>query len=191
MTRDWASISARVVVAGVLCLCILAASVGVCAAGEAEPPEYHVKAVFLHNFAKFVAWPREAMGKPGDPIRIGVLEADRFGDAFALLKDARAKGRPVTIQECPTISELEKCHIIFLGSHDELLVRVILQHFRDKPVLTVGEGLNFNRWHGMISFVERKGRVGLRVSLEDAKKAKLKISAQLLEVAELYERGGR
>ena len=45
--------------------------------------EYKVKAAVLYNFVKFVVWPPRTFKSPADPIVIGVLGKNPFGDALA------------------------------------------------------------------------------------------------------------
>jgi hypothetical protein len=42
--------------------------------------EYAVKAAYLFNFAKFVEWPKGTFGGNTEPILIGVLGEDPFGE---------------------------------------------------------------------------------------------------------------
>jgi hypothetical protein len=50
-------------------------------ASAQEANEYLVEASFLYNFAEFVEWPPQAFKSPSDPIVIGVLGKNPFGDA--------------------------------------------------------------------------------------------------------------
>jgi len=56
--------------------------------------EYRIKAAFLYNFAKFVEWPAQAFKSPSDPIVIGVLGTDPFGDALAEAVAGKTLGGP-------------------------------------------------------------------------------------------------
>ena len=170
--------------------CILAAAVAVVlalpsffAADPGRVPEYDLKTVFLYNFAKFVSWPSDKLGPDTDTVRIGVLDMDRVADSLHLVAGKTAKNRPVTITLCRTPEEAGACHIVFFNSADEVMVRRILAAVVDKPVLTVGEAPGFRRWGGIINFRVLDNRVRLVIDLQAARRARLHISAQLLEVA--------
>jgi len=159
------------------------------AAAPGDVSEYRLKAVFLYNFAKFADWPDGTLGEPGEPIVVGVYDAKPFEGAFGDLEGKRAKGRPLILLEGQTFSELEGCHIVFLNAPDDLLIKSLLQRLRSRPVLTVGERTGFCRWGGIVNFSMQEGRVRLQVNRVAAEKAGLQLSAQLLEVSELVDKG--
>ena len=52
------------------------------AALSQQADEYYVKVAFLYNFAKFVEWPPQAFKGASDPIVLGVLGKNPFGNAL-------------------------------------------------------------------------------------------------------------
>src|ERR1700722_20610483 len=81
--------------------------------------EYRVKAVFLYNFAKFVDWPSQAFKGPTDPIVIGVLGKNPFGDA--LVGTAAGKtmgGRGVQGREVTDAQQAAGCQILFITASE-------------------------------------------------------------------------
>ena len=44
--------------------------------------EYQIKAAFLYNFIKFVEWPKDRFSGDKDPIVIGVVGKDPFGEVL-------------------------------------------------------------------------------------------------------------
>ncbi|MFL6530923.1 MAG: YfiR family protein, partial [Chthoniobacterales bacterium] len=59
---------------------LLAACVSAFAAtGGGAPNEYALKSVFLYNFCRFIEWPDSAFAGPNDPLIIGVIGDDPFG----------------------------------------------------------------------------------------------------------------
>ncbi len=55
--------------------------------------EYQIKAAFIYNFINFVDWPKEKMAESNEPVIIGIVGKDPFGDAFAPVKDKEVKGK--------------------------------------------------------------------------------------------------
>jgi hypothetical protein len=101
-------------------------------ADSAQTLEYQVKAAFIYNFIKFVDWPKEKLADSNEPVIIGIVGKDPFGDAFAPVKDKDDKGRKVTIKRFKSFQELKeskgndqgelnqqieamrKCHLLFV-----------------------------------------------------------------------------
>src|SRR4051794_22363120 len=85
---------------------------------NSEPiAEYHVKAAFLYNFARFVEWPGEAFRSPGEPFSICVLGADPFGqDLDDVVAGKAIAGRPVAVRRFTDARETGGCHILFVSS---------------------------------------------------------------------------
>ncbi len=54
-------------------------------------------------------------------------------------------------------------------------------------VLLVGSGEEFTAAGGIVGFINRNGRIKLQINLQAIKQTGLKISAKLLEIAELIK----
>ncbi|MDB6127836.1 MAG: YfiR family protein [Verrucomicrobia bacterium] len=154
---------------------------------EAAPTkEYQVKAVFLFNFAQFVDWPAESFAAPNSPVVIGVLGDDPFD---GLLDDAvrgeTAHGRPLAVQRFKRVSEIETCHVLFIGPKDSQHLAEILRDLQGRNILTVGESENFAKSGGIIRFMTDNGKIRLRINVDAAHDANLKLSSKLLRPAEI------
>jgi hypothetical protein len=165
---------ARAILAGLLLL-----APGTRAEGSAS--EYAVKAAFLYNFTKFVEWPPGTFVEASDPITLCVLGENPFG---TLLEEAvRGKtvnGREIAVREAKTLSAAAGCHIVFLGSDslDESLGALA-----NRPVLTVSDAESAAERGAIIGLKLEENRVRFEVNLNAARKARLKLSSQLLKVA--------
>ena len=176
-------------IAGITLLVPLPGSAQTNAPRPVEIPECQLEAVFLLNFARFVDWPEGALGKPDAPVVVGIYNIEPFKAAFEALERKRAKGRPLVVRQGQTTAELDGCHIVFLNTGDDLLIKRLLQHFRGRPVLTVGEREGFTRWGGIVNFKLAASHVRLQINRDAAKQSGLQLSAQLLEVSELVDGG--
>ena len=157
------------------------------ARGADEFPEYQLKAGFLYNFAKYVEWPDDAFEKKEDPIVIGVIGKDPFGDHLEkTLKDRRAQDRKFTIVRFATLDELKRCHLLFIPK-SEKKPGEILKKIEDWPTLTVGETEGFAAKGGAVNILIEKDRPRLEINPEAAEKAKLTIQARLLKLATLVK----
>jgi len=145
--------------------------------------EYEVKAAFLCNFAHFVTWPGVAAA--GDTLVIGIVGRDPFGRVMDDLFVGKAgAGRPVAIRRFPSLDDLSSCHILFIGATSESALPGALRRLRSMPVLTVGEQEGFLAAGGMIRLKTVGDRVRFDVNLPAANSAHLRLSANLLRVAD-------
>lgn len=154
-----------------------------------EANEYLVKAAFLYNFAKFVEWPAQAFKSPSDPIVIGMLGKNPFGDALSAAVTGKAVGgRTFQVHEISTAQQAAGCQIVFISSSERKRLGALLTGIGNAAVLTVGETDNFAAAGGIINFKIDAGSVRLQINLEAARKAQLHISAKLLSLAEIVEK---
>jgi hypothetical protein len=170
-------------------------------AGSEPSQEYKVKAAFLYNFLKFVDWPKETTADANEPITIGIIGKDPYGNAFEPVKDKDVKGKKVVLKRFKSFEELKtssadderqmekhiealkKCHLLFVCSSESKSLKEILKHVKDQPVLTVGEMPGFLEAGGIMNFLMEDNKVRFEVNAAAAKHAKLKIRSQLLRLA--------
>lgn len=186
----------------VLILVLLAGAIAPRLRAGSEPSqEYKVKAAFLYNFIKFVDWPKEEMGDANEPITIGIIGKDPFGNAFEPVKDKKVKERKVVIKRFKSIAELKelgergkdeldkqseamkKCHLLFVCSSEKEYLKDIISAVRERPILTVADTTEFLQAGGIINFVMEEQKVRFEISAAAAERSKLKIRSQLLRLA--------
>lgn len=159
----------------------------------ADISEYRVKSAYLFNFAKFVEWPAKSFGQDKDPLVIGVLGEDPFGDSLDKVVEGKIIGQhPITVLRFDGFDEdqgpeLRKCQVLFIAYSEKKRAVQILNTLRGSSVLTVSEIEKFPLLGGMILFDQVGKRIGLVVNLKAVKKAGLGISAKLLQVSRIYK----
>jgi hypothetical protein len=147
-------------------------------------PEYELKAGFLFQFAKYVAWPASAFDDAKSPIVIGVLGQDPFGVLLErILKDKTVQGRGFRIERFAAITDLKACHILFVPQTNKLGIAAIAKQLDKSPTLTIGEAAGFARQGGAISIVVKDEKPKLEVNVDAALMAGLTIDARLLKAA--------
>jgi YfiR/HmsC-like len=158
-------------------------------AGAQAANEYRIKAAFLYNFAKFVEWPVQAFKNPSDPIVIGVLGKDPFGDALAeAVAGKTLGGRAFQVREIADAQQAAGCQIVFVSASERKRLGPLFTRIGNAAVLTVGETDNFAAEGGVINFKIDAGSVRLQINIEAARRQQLRISAKLLSLAEIVEK---
>lgn len=162
--------------------------------------EYQIKAAFLYNFIKFVDWPEETSDS-NEPIIIGIIGKNPFGDAFEPIKDKPVKNRKVIVKWFKGLDELEKssqldksgkhpqieaireCNLLFICSSEKEKLKETIDLLKDRNVLTVADMQSFLESGGMVNFVIEENKVGFEINVAAAKQAKLDIRSNLLRLA--------
>jgi hypothetical protein len=149
--------------------------------------EYKVKAGYIYNFTKFITWTEIK----GETFNICIVGEDPFGDLINPIEQHSAFGLPIKLFRVNGINKSQHCHIIYIGTSikENLVFKDTLVVRGDNKSLTVGESEEFAAQGGMIGFVNREGKIKLQINLKVLQQSGLKISAKLLEVAELVEGG--
>jgi len=163
---------------------------------RAEPPvgrEYQIKAAFVHNFIKFVDWPKEKVADSNNLITIGIIGKDPFGQAFEPLKNKQANGKKVIIKRFISLKEsklsgdqveaIRKCHLLYVCRSEKEQLKKIINSVKDYNVLIVGDMNNFLESGGIINFVIEDKKVRFEINNIVAKQAKLDIRSKLLRLA--------
>jgi hypothetical protein len=133
----------------------------------------------------------------GATFDVGVLADERL--RLALEEQARShqvEGRPVRVRGYRNLDEVELCPVLFVGRDKARLMRVILDHLEyvdpEYPMLTIGERDDFLGNGGVVRLVERADRIAFEVNLAAAGDAGLRVSSELLRLAErVIPAGGR
>lgn len=165
-----------------LALCLLLPSA---LQAQERPDEYAVKAVYLYKIGLFVRWPAEAFADSAQPLVVGVVGHDPFGQTLdRALAGKTLSGRKLELRRYRSAADLDTCHILFLGDQDKTSMRAALDRVRGQPTLTVGESEDFIDAGGTLRFLIRNNQVRFRVNGKQARLSGLDISSKLLQLSE-------
>jgi hypothetical protein len=149
---------------------------------EDPVPEYQVKTVFVYNLARFTYWPHTALAGTNDFVVCFVNE--RLALPYADLIEGRlVQGHRVRVTYWRQPGDERDCHLVFMNTDDRQTIRYLLDSLRGKPVLSVGEVPGFAQAGGIINLVKRADRIGIEINVDAVARARLKINAQLLQLA--------
>jgi len=145
--------------------------------------EYEIKAVYLLNFANFVFWPKQIENR----FKICILGKDPFGKSLDIAVEAEEiAGQMLLVQRTENIQQINNCKILFISQSFDGSLDDILQPL--KPMLTVSDRNDFITQGGMIQFTNSEDdQVRFKVVPHILEQAGLKVSTDLLEIAEIVE----
>jgi hypothetical protein len=144
--------------------------------------EYKIKAGYLYNFTKFITWPAD----DAKTFNLCILGNDPFGELISPIEQRSVMGRTIKLFRFGNLESINKephCHILFVSSS----VKDPLTAQNLNNTLVVGEKEEFIAQGGMIGFINRQGKIKLQINLKTIKQSGLKVSAKLLEVAEVIK----
>lgn len=153
--------------------------------------EYKIKAGYLYNFTKFITWPE--LKSP--TFNLCILGVDPFGDVIDPIEKKTAFDRSIKIVRMTEANFLANknpilnCQILYLGgsTNPKGILEVIHHRLQQSGTLVVGDSESTVEGGKMINFVNRDGKIKLQIDLQSVKQTELKISAKLLEIAELIK----
>jgi hypothetical protein len=154
---------------------------------RAETPikEYQLKAVFLLNFAKFIAWPTTAFANAGTPFQICVLGENPFGSSLEnIVRGMNVAGRSFAIRSVSAGRQAAGCHILFVGASERQRSRAVMAEIKGAGILTVGETNDFLANGGVIQFKLKDAQLRFEIDADAAVREDLKISSKLLSLGD-------
>lgn len=166
------------------------------AAGQTK--EDKIKAAMLVQFARYTTWPDGKFDGEDEPVVIGVVGDDVMAAELSRQLAAGAvkvKDRPVTVRRLAAVdpdnerearrfmAESESLHVLYIGEPSRGRRRDVLKLLEGKPLLTVADAPQFADDGGMIGLFLRENRYRFEVNLRSVKRAGLKLSAKVLELA--------
>lgn len=177
-SRSW-----RCLLRLLLAVCVIpAAAEQVCGAQilQSGLDERQVKAAFVYNFLKFVQWPDDrttafVLGIVGDDDLVTVLEQ--------ITRDKTIQGRTPVVRKIKSTDDVLSCEVVFVTASEDRRTPHILQRLEGASVLTIGETPHFLGEGGIIRFYVEGSRLRFQINAENANRAGLKISSQLLSLA--------
>lgn len=161
-------------------MCLFAQQYKPTAAQPAD--EYHVKAIFLYNFARFVEWPADS---PPAAMCIGIIGDDPFGGELQQVVSGKTvNGHGFTVKRLKP-ETARACQIVFVATSERKRFKVVLDLLKGAEVLTVGESSGFCESGGVINFEVVDSKVRFEVNLGAAERARLKLSSKLIGLARI------
>ncbi len=170
-----------------LCMLTLTALLAVSVpqyASAASPGEYQIKAAMLFNMMRFVDWPESALPNADENIDICVVSRGAMATAVESLRGKQVKGKSIAIRQIGKSAGFSGCHVLLLSDTDRQTTSAILEQTRSAPLMTVSDSRGFTATGGVFGFIILGGKVRFEVNLTSAQRHRIRISSQLLKLAQ-------
>lgn len=168
---------------------IFGLAVGAAAAPGAEPganTEATLKATYLYQLINETTWPASAFESESAALEIAVV-GDRgfFAVVSAVLQGEKSHNRPLRVRHITEPTEIGSAVVLFITASERKRQRDLISSLQNAKVLVVGDGDRFCDDGGMVGLTRVKDRIKLQVHANNLKAAGLRLSSQVLKLAEV------
>lgn len=171
---------------------VWSAFVATVGAAEHDDLTEELKVAYIYNFTRFIDWPEIP---PGQPFVIGVIGDSRIEQPLRILEAEKrqAQGRPIEIRSFASVDAIGVCELLFVGRAVDEHLDAIVQRMAGSPTLLVGDTPGYAGRGVAIEFFlkpdvfRKKERLRFRIDPGALEGRGLKVSAQLMDVAEVVE----
>jgi uncharacterized protein DUF4154 len=145
--------------------------------------ESDIKAAYIYNFLHFIEWPTNN----NSPLNICIYGSNESAVAsFDSMPTSTKTGKLLNVIFIKTSEKspaFDICQTIFINKTSTKNTQSILDIARSNHILTIGESKNFIKQGGMINFFIANEKIGFNINEVELKKSDLKISSQILRLA--------
>jgi hypothetical protein len=153
------------------------------AAAVAQPSrEYLLKTAFVFNFARYTTWPPPS---PDGPFNLCILGEDDFGTAAQYLDGQQLRERNIAVRFHQVGDDLHGCQLVYLTQPLAGQLDTLLPRLHADRMLTVSDIPDFAARGGILGLKIVDNRIRFEANPLAAKRAGLRLSAQLLRLADV------
>lgn len=144
--------------------------------------EYLLKTAFVFNFARYTTWPPPS---PDGPFFLCIIGEDGFGTAARYLDGETLNQRNVDIRFHAAGDDLSDCQLVYVARSLADKLASVLPPLHERRILTVSDIPDFASRGGILGLKIVDNRIRFEANPAVAKRAGLRLSAQLLRHADL------
>jgi len=151
-----------------------------------QTKEFHVKALFLYNFANFVEWPKDAFNNLDSPLRLCLYGNVPFGGFLDAIDGTRIRDRHLKVVRTSDSEEIEPgCHILFVGTEHLGVIEQLFNNMNHLFVLSIGSVKGFTDKVGIVNILRTQDQNKFEINLSKAIQNGLLIDSDLLSLARI------
>ena len=146
--------------------------------------EQDIKAAYLYNFIKFIAWPSF---EGQTDFNLCVIGDDPANDTIKALDSRQTHNLSLKVKHFYSLNNNTHCHAVFVGESEKKFISKIIKYYSKTPTLTISSMEGFVHSGGMIGFITLGNIIRFDINLKQARDTQLSISSKLLELANQVE----
>lgn len=147
--------------------------------------EYPLKAAFIYNFIKFTRWNNTDSISAAQPLFLGIVGPNYFGESLLPLEKKKASGRPISLFDCAEsdYSDITKCQIVFVTLTNPAQFCRVIDVVNNRSVLTISDVEGFAQHGGCIELLEHQGKIRFIINRKAVKEQGLTLSYKVYSMA--------
>lgn len=149
--------------------------------------EYLLKTAFVFNFARYTTWPPPS---PDGPFNLCILGQDDFGTAAQYLDGQQLRQRNIDVLFHQVGDDLHGCQLVYVTQPLAGQLDTLLPQLHADRMLTVSDIPGFAARGGILGLKIVDNRIRFEANPLAAKRAGLRLSAQLLRLADVIAEQG-
>jgi len=149
--------------------------------------EYLLKTAFVFNFARYTTWPPPS---PDGPFNLCILGQDDFGTAAQYLDGQHLRERNIDVLFHQVGDDLRGCQLVYVTQPLAGQLDTLLPQLHAERMLTVSDIPGFAARGGILGLKIVDNRIRFEANPLAAKRAGLRLSAQLLRLADVIAEQG-
>lgn len=140
------------------------------------------KAGFIFNFIKYAEWPPTAL--PAGHLTVCSTSDQPLSGKLEALHGRTAQGREIRVRTAVRPGEWRDCQVLFIAAAEAQRIDAVLRSTSLLPILTVSDAPGFIQAGGIIGLKLQDERIRFVINHGTAKQSGLKLSSQLLRLAD-------
>jgi hypothetical protein len=148
--------------------------------------ETQLKSGYLLNFVNFVEWPPTT---PDAPLTLCFLGGAGMRETLENgIENKRVGSRPLALRQIQDPGKTQGCNVLYV--EEKWALTLATSREPPPPMLTVSDAKGFARNGGIIELFTNENHLKFIINDDNARRAGLRISSRLLQLAATVEREG-
>jgi hypothetical protein len=157
-------------------------------AADPIPGEFELKAAFVLNFIRLVNW-ASVPEENGAELPVCALANSEFAEAVRQAVAGKTVASRSISFRLTASPDPAHCRVLIVDAAQYRVARPALNAVKDAPVLTIGDGRGLASLGGMFELVVQDRKVQFDASLDAIRRARLDVSARLLQLSRNLRKG--
>ena len=143
-----------------------------------------LKSGVIFNITKFIKWPDSSypVDSSGNFNFCIQGHSDIANIFFSISKKRKVQKRKLEVRNDSSISSLQNCHMLFLGTSKSRDLEKIIETVNKLPILTIGDTPGFAERGVSINLVVKRNKIRFEINRESISSSGLKVSSELLQL---------